>query len=116
MFAVLQQQANPGTSKDHFVSDVISYYIRMGQQPVYFTIYFVKVSSGVPAGGNVVSAPHFSFKKPLLPLQITFTGDKREAVEDVFLTGLKMEFPELSQVTAALKGDLSEPERFFVFV
>lgn len=42
-------------------------------------------------------------------------GDKREAVEDVFLTGLKMEFPELSQVTAALKGDPSEPERLFVF-
>lgn len=44
---VLQQQTNPGRSKDHFVSDVISYYIRMGQQPVYFTIYFVKVAFDV---------------------------------------------------------------------
>ncbi|XP_056892251.1 phosphoinositide 3-kinase regulatory subunit 6 isoform X2 [Takifugu flavidus] len=70
------QQTNPGRSKDHFVSDVISYYIRMGQQPVYFTIYFVK---------------------------ITFTGDKRDAVEEVFLTHLEMEVPELSHITALVK-------------
>lgn len=50
---VLQQQTNPGRSKDHFVSDVISYYIRMGQQPVYFTIYFVKVAFDVLMGGNL---------------------------------------------------------------
>lgn len=50
---VLQQQANPGRSKDHFVSDVISYYIRMGQQPVYFTIYFVKVAFEVLMGENL---------------------------------------------------------------
>lgn len=50
-----QQQANPGRSKDHFVSDVISYYIRMGQQPVYFSIYFVKVPFDVHVGENVIS-------------------------------------------------------------
>lgn len=34
---------NPGIPKDPIISDVISYYVRCGQQPVYFTIYFVKV-------------------------------------------------------------------------
>lgn len=66
---VLQQQANPGRSKDHFVSDVISYYIRLGQQPVYFTIYFVKVAFDVLMGENrgalwttFDKVPHFSFR------------------------------------------------------
>ncbi|XP_073334376.1 phosphoinositide 3-kinase regulatory subunit 6 [Pagrus major] len=70
------QQANPGRSKDPFVSDVISYYVRTGQQPVYFTIYFVK---------------------------ITFTSGTKDPVEDVFLTHLEMEFPEFRQISASLR-------------
>lgn len=39
-----QRQSKPeGPKKDPFISDVISYYIRMAQQPVFFTVYFVKV-------------------------------------------------------------------------
>ena len=30
---------------DPFILDVITYYIRMGTQPIYFQIYTVKVSS-----------------------------------------------------------------------
>ncbi|KAK9540005.1 hypothetical protein VZT92_002481 [Zoarces viviparus] len=70
------QQMNPGTSKEPFVSDVISYYVRTGQQPVYFTIYFVK---------------------------ITFTSMIRDPVEDVFLTHLEMEFPEFRQISASVR-------------
>ncbi|KAM8773611.1 phosphoinositide 3-kinase regulatory subunit 6 isoform 1-T3 [Acanthopagrus schlegelii] len=70
------QQANPGRSKDPFVSDVISYYVRTGQQPVYFTIYFVK---------------------------ITFTSGTKEPAEEVFLTHLEMAFPEFRQIAASIK-------------
>nr|XP_020466647.1 phosphoinositide 3-kinase regulatory subunit 6-like isoform X2 [Monopterus albus] len=70
------QQVNPGKPKDPFISDVISYYVRTGQQPVYFTIYFVK---------------------------ITFTSLTKDPVEDVFLTYLDMEFPEFRQISASMK-------------
>lgn len=70
------QQMNPGTPKDPFVSDVISYYVRTGQQPVYFTIYFVK---------------------------ITFTSMTKDPVEEVFLTHLEMEFPEFKQISASVR-------------
>ncbi|KAM9363846.1 phosphoinositide 3-kinase regulatory subunit 6 [Symphorus nematophorus] len=70
------QQANSGRPKDPFVSDVISYYVRTGQQPVYFTIYFVK---------------------------ITFTRITKDPVEDVFLTHLEMEFPEFRQISASIR-------------
>ncbi|XP_078136240.1 phosphoinositide 3-kinase regulatory subunit 6 isoform X2 [Sander vitreus] len=69
-------QTNPGRPKEPFVSDVISYYVRTGQQPVYFTIYFVK---------------------------ITFTNTAKEPVEDVFLTHLEMEFPEFRQISASIR-------------
>lgn len=42
-FCLFQQEMNPERPKDPFISDVIAYYVRSGQQPVYFTIYFVKV-------------------------------------------------------------------------
>ncbi|XP_028423570.1 phosphoinositide 3-kinase regulatory subunit 6 isoform X4 [Perca flavescens] len=69
-------QTNPGRPKEPFVSDVISYYVRTGQQPVYFTIYFVK---------------------------ITFTNTAKDPVEDVFLTHLEMEFPEFRQISASIR-------------
>ncbi|XP_035039676.2 phosphoinositide 3-kinase regulatory subunit 6 isoform X1 [Hippoglossus stenolepis] len=72
------QQANPGRPKEPFISDVISYYVRTGQQPVYFSIYFVK---------------------------LTFKGMTKEPVEDVFLTHLEMEFPEFRQVSASVRAD-----------
>ncbi|XP_029951064.1 phosphoinositide 3-kinase regulatory subunit 6 [Salarias fasciatus] len=70
------QEANPSRPKEPFISDVISYYVRTGQQPVYFTIYFVK---------------------------ITFTHMTKEPVEDVFLTHLEMDFPEFRQISASVK-------------
>ncbi|KAM9856970.1 phosphoinositide 3-kinase regulatory subunit 6 [Aulostomus maculatus] len=69
------QQTNPGKPKEPFVSDVISYYVRTGQQPVYFTIYFVKM---------------------------TFSSVAKDPVEDVFLTHLEVDFPEFRQVSASL--------------
>ncbi|XP_056228898.1 phosphoinositide 3-kinase regulatory subunit 6 isoform X1 [Seriola aureovittata] len=70
------QQANTGRPKDPFISDVISYYVRTGQQPVYFSIYFVK---------------------------LTFTSMTKDPVEDVFLTHLEMEFPEFRQISASVR-------------
>ncbi|XP_059201221.1 phosphoinositide 3-kinase regulatory subunit 6 isoform X2 [Centropristis striata] len=76
MIPKLAKMMNPGRPKEPFVSDVISYYVRTGQQPVYFTIYFVK---------------------------ITFTSQTKEPVEDVFLTHLEMEFPEFRQISASIR-------------
>ncbi|XP_068448546.1 phosphoinositide 3-kinase regulatory subunit 6 [Clinocottus analis] len=70
------QQMDPGRPKESYVPDVISYYVRTGQQPVYFTVYFVK---------------------------ITFTNMKRDPVEDVFLTHLEMEFPEFRRISASIR-------------
>ncbi|KAK2857345.1 hypothetical protein Q7C36_005264 [Tachysurus vachellii] len=52
-----------------FLADVISYYVRMGQQPVYFTIYYMK---------------------------IVFCNTTKESVEDVFLSHASIKFPEFS--------------------
>ncbi|XP_034544817.1 phosphoinositide 3-kinase regulatory subunit 6 [Notolabrus celidotus] len=70
------QKANPGRPKEPFVSDAISYYVRTGQQPVYFHIYFVK---------------------------ITFNRVTKDPVEDVFLTHVEVEFPEFRQVMVSMK-------------
>ncbi|KAF6721966.1 Phosphoinositide 3-kinase regulatory subunit 6 [Oryzias melastigma] len=72
------QPMNTGRPKDPFISDVISYYVRCGQQPVYFNIFFVKIS---------------------------FTREEKEAVEDVFVTHLDMEFPEFRHFIESIKGD-----------
>ncbi|XP_029367869.1 phosphoinositide 3-kinase regulatory subunit 6 isoform X2 [Echeneis naucrates] len=71
----MMHQANPVRPKEPFISDVLSYYVRTGQQSVYFTIYFVK---------------------------LTFTSMK-EPVEDVFLTHLGMEFPEFRHLSASVR-------------
>ncbi|XP_068583835.1 phosphoinositide 3-kinase regulatory subunit 6 isoform X2 [Cebidichthys violaceus] len=76
MIPKLAKMMNPGRPKEPFVSDVISYYVRTGQQPVYFTIYFVK---------------------------ITFTSMTKDPVEDVFLTHLEMELPEFRQISASIR-------------
>ncbi|CAL1601645.1 unnamed protein product [Knipowitschia caucasica] len=70
--AKMQDSKSP--TKDPFISDILSYYVRLGQQPVYFNIYFVKIHS--------------------------LTGD---SVEEVFLTHLGLEFPEFQHITASLK-------------
>lgn len=72
----MMQETNPVRPKDPFLSDVISYYVRTGQQPVYFTIYFVK---------------------------ITFTSVTKDPVEEVFLTHLEMEFPEFKHILASVR-------------
>ncbi|XP_034402041.1 phosphoinositide 3-kinase regulatory subunit 6 isoform X2 [Cyclopterus lumpus] len=74
MIPKLAKMMNPARPKEPFVPDVISYYVRTGQQPVYFTIYFVK---------------------------ITFTNMKKVPVEDVFLTHLEMELPEFRLISAS---------------
>ncbi|XP_029290634.1 LOW QUALITY PROTEIN: phosphoinositide 3-kinase regulatory subunit 6 [Cottoperca gobio] len=76
MIPKLAKMTNPGKPKEPFVSDIISYYVRTGQQPVYFTIYFVK---------------------------ITFTNMTKSPVEEVFLTHLEMEFPEFRQISASIR-------------
>ncbi|XP_076027168.1 phosphoinositide 3-kinase regulatory subunit 6 isoform X2 [Genypterus blacodes] len=71
------QQANPKQTKESFVSDVISYYVRVGRQPVHFTIYFVK---------------------------ICFCSTTAQPVEDVFVTNLQVDFPEFQHMAASVKG------------
>ncbi|XP_004539330.1 phosphoinositide 3-kinase regulatory subunit 6 [Maylandia zebra] len=72
------QQASSERQKEPFISDIISYYVRTGQQPVYFAIYFVKISF------NIMT---------------------KEPVEEVFLTHLDMEFPEFRHIIASVRGD-----------
>lgn len=74
--AQMRQSKPEGPKKDPFISDVISYYIRMAQQPVFFTVYFVKIFS---------------------------SGAAKEPVEDVFLTHLDIDFPEFRQISASAK-------------
>ncbi|XP_016093628.1 phosphoinositide 3-kinase regulatory subunit 6 isoform X1 [Sinocyclocheilus grahami] len=50
---------------DLFLADVISYYVRMGQQPVYFNMYYIK---------------------------IYFSNKSKEPAEEVFVTDLEVEF------------------------
>ncbi|XP_008276711.1 phosphoinositide 3-kinase regulatory subunit 6 [Stegastes partitus] len=71
------QRENPGRPKDPFISDVISYYVRSGQQPVYFTIYFVKITFPQDVGKN--------------------------SEETVFLTHLEVDFPEFRQISASVR-------------
>ncbi|KAG9277370.1 phosphoinositide 3-kinase regulatory subunit 6 [Astyanax mexicanus] len=67
-------------SKPHesnlFLADVISYYVRMGQQPVYFTVYYVKIS---------------------------FCNLTKEPVEEVFLSHLNIDFPEYKLCHGTIK-------------
>ncbi|XP_041075536.1 phosphoinositide 3-kinase regulatory subunit 6-like isoform X2 [Polyodon spathula] len=60
-----------------FLTDVISYYVRMGGQPVHFCIYSVK---------------------------ITFTCLTKENVEDVFVTQLQIDIPECMKFSGTMKG------------
>ncbi|XP_062403907.1 phosphoinositide 3-kinase regulatory subunit 6 [Sardina pilchardus] len=59
-----------------FLSDVISYYVRTGLQPVYFTIYYIKMS---------------------------FSNLTREPVEEVFLSHLELDFPDFKALQASMK-------------
>lgn len=70
------QQFNSGPTKDPFISDIISYYVRLGQQPVYFNIYFVKL--------------HFS-------------SMTKDSGDDVFLTHLQLDFPDFRHILASQK-------------
>lgn len=75
------QQLNSGPTKDPFISDIISYYVRLGQQPVYFNIYFVKLN---------------------------FISMTKDSAEDVFLTHLELDFPEFRHISASLKEKLKK--------
>lgn len=66
---------------DLFLADVISYYVRMGQQPVYFNIYYIK---------------------------IFFSNKSKEAVEEVFVTDLEVDFPEFRKAQAAHKDTVKQ--------
>lgn len=72
----LTKMLNSGPTKDPFISDIISYYVRMGQQPVYFNIYYVKLN---------------------------FASTIKDSAEDVFLTHLELEFPEFKHISASMK-------------
>ncbi|XP_069050687.1 phosphoinositide 3-kinase regulatory subunit 6 isoform X1 [Lepisosteus oculatus] len=63
----MQSSTSKSAETDPFLVDVISYYIRLALQPVFFTLYSVK---------------------------ITFSSLTKEAVEDVFVTQLAVDFPE----------------------
>ncbi|MFT7804088.1 phosphoinositide 3-kinase regulatory subunit 6 isoform X2 [Arapaima gigas] len=65
-----QSEPNP------FLADVVSYYIRTGLQPVYFTIYSVKIS---------------------------FSDLSKETVEDVFVSHLELDFPEFKHFAVTMK-------------
>ncbi|KAK0150162.1 Phosphoinositide 3-kinase regulatory subunit 6 [Merluccius polli] len=64
------------SQKESLLSDVISYYVRMGRQPVYFSIYEVKIS---------------------------FCCLTKEPSEQVFLSHLEMEFPEFRQISHSVR-------------
>ncbi|XP_016305261.1 phosphoinositide 3-kinase regulatory subunit 6-like [Sinocyclocheilus anshuiensis] len=66
---------------DLFLADIISYYVRMGQQPVYFNIYYVK---------------------------IYFSDKSKEAVEEVFVTDLEVDFPEFRMAQATQKDTVKQ--------
>ncbi|XP_016362309.1 phosphoinositide 3-kinase regulatory subunit 6-like isoform X2 [Sinocyclocheilus anshuiensis] len=66
---------------DLFLADVISYYVRMGQQPVYFNMYYIK---------------------------IYFSNKSKEPVEEVFVTDLEVDFPEFRKAQAAHKDTVKQ--------
>ncbi|KAM6971923.1 phosphoinositide 3-kinase regulatory subunit 6 [Aplochiton taeniatus] len=71
-----KMQSRTVRQKEPFLSDVISYYVRTGLQPVYFTIYSVKMS---------------------------FYKVNKEPMEEVFLSHLELCFPEFKPTTATFK-------------
>ncbi|KAJ8363460.1 hypothetical protein SKAU_G00122910 [Synaphobranchus kaupii] len=74
--AKMQSSSSRTSEPSSFLADVISYYTRTGVQPVYFTIYSVKMS---------------------------FSNLTREPVEDVFVAHLEVDFPEFQLLAATLK-------------
>ncbi|XP_053712332.1 phosphoinositide 3-kinase regulatory subunit 6-like isoform X1 [Synchiropus splendidus] len=68
------QPTTLGKPKEPFVSDAISYYLRAGQQPVYFTIYSVKIIC-----------------------------TSNSLVEDVFLTHVELVFPDFHLIPKSLR-------------
>ncbi|KAJ8001907.1 hypothetical protein DPEC_G00174290 [Dallia pectoralis] len=78
MIPKLAKMSNSSKSSEPspFLSDVISYYVRTGLQPVYFAIYSVK---------------------------ICFVKLTKDPVDDVFLSTLEMDFPDFRQSVAFLK-------------
>ncbi|XP_067229286.1 phosphoinositide 3-kinase regulatory subunit 6 [Chanodichthys erythropterus] len=78
MIPDLVRTSNSGKPQesDLFLADIISYYVRMGQQPVYFNIYYIK---------------------------IYFSSKSKEAVEEVFVTDLEVDFPDFKMAQVAPK-------------
>ncbi|KAI1896797.1 hypothetical protein AGOR_G00098510 [Albula goreensis] len=74
--AKMQSSSSRPSESSSFLTDVITYYTRTGLQPVYFTIYFVKIS---------------------------FSNLTKDPVEDVFVSHLDIDFPEFRLLTATLK-------------
>ncbi|KAL1272936.1 hypothetical protein QQF64_028798 [Cirrhinus molitorella] len=66
---------------DLFLADVISYYVRMGQQPVYFNTYYIKIN---------------------------FSNKSKEPVEEVFVIDLEVDFPEFRMAQAAYKDTVKQ--------
>lgn len=74
--AKMQAYSSRPSEPSSFLLDVISYYTRTGLQPVYFTIYAVK---------------------------ITFSGLNKEPMEDLFVSHLEVNFPEFQPSPATQK-------------
>ncbi|XP_067315628.1 phosphoinositide 3-kinase regulatory subunit 6 isoform X2 [Pseudorasbora parva] len=66
---------------DLFLADIVSYYVRMGQQPVYFNIYYIK---------------------------IYLSNNSKEALEEVFVTDLEVDFPEFKMAQVAQKDNVKQ--------
>ncbi|XP_023647813.2 phosphoinositide 3-kinase regulatory subunit 6 isoform X2 [Paramormyrops kingsleyae] len=83
-------QSNTSSSSEPspFLVDVISYYIRTALQPVFFTIYTVKIC--------------FSYPK--------------DPVEDVFISNLEAEFPEISHKDASIRHKKTVTETCGAFI
>ncbi|GAB1296262.1 Phosphoinositide 3-kinase regulatory subunit 6 [Apodemus speciosus] len=88
---------------DPFILDVITYYVRMGTQPIYFQLYRVKVvslhSSGCP-GTCYVDQADLELTEICLPLPPNagtkgiFTTLSHDPTEDIFLTELKVKIQD----------------------
>ncbi|XP_010872811.3 phosphoinositide 3-kinase regulatory subunit 6 isoform X2 [Esox lucius] len=75
--AVTQSSHSRSSEPNHFLADVLSYYLRCGLQPVYFPLYSVKIS---------------------------VSGMDGSPVEEVFVSHLEAEFPDLKTLNKRQTG------------
>nr|XP_046160543.1 phosphoinositide 3-kinase regulatory subunit 6-like isoform X2 [Oncorhynchus gorbuscha] len=79
-----QSSHSRSSEPNHFLVDVLSYYLRCGLQPVHFTLYSVKIS---------------------------VSGQTGSPVDDVFVSHLDAEFPESKTLRENLRQERSSRRR-----